>query len=136
MSLLSLLYSPLPSFPFPPLPFPSLLPLSAVAFLDFLHSGGAQKIENRDGCGEEKAQRSARSIFVCHLSHFFHCSVTVTAAHILMKQRPLWSLLCSARADIFLMSAFEMPILCVILVKWSTLLSVGTHSLTWIKLMK
>lgn len=86
----------------PPSPLTSLLPLSAVAFLDFLYPGGALKIENRDGCGEEKAQRSARSIFVCHLSHYFHCSAAVTAAHILMKRRPLWSLLHSARADIFL----------------------------------
>lgn len=35
-----------------------------------------------------------------------------------------------------LMSAFEMPILCVILVKWSTLLSVGIHSVPWNKSVK
>lgn len=36
-----------------------------------------RKIENRAGCGEgERENRSARSIFVCHLSHYFHCSTS------------------------------------------------------------
>lgn len=84
-------------------PFPSHPSLPQVVFFrDFLHPGGALKTENRVGCGE-KAQRSAWSIFVCHLSHFsLHCSATVTAAWILMKRRPLWLLLHGAGADIFL----------------------------------
>lgn len=76
------------------LPFPSLsFPTSSVLVELF-------KLKTELGCVEEKTQRSATSIFVCHLSHYFHCSAT--AARVLRKLRPLWSLPHGAGADIFL----------------------------------
>lgn len=90
----------------------------------------ALEIENRLGCVGKRGKRgSARSIFVCYLSHYLHCSSTASAALSLEEMAPsvVASALCRSR-HFPLMSAFEMAILCVILVKWSTLLSAGTRS--------
>lgn len=60
------------------------------------------KLKTVKGVGRRKHREVEDLSLSANLSHYFHCSATVTAACILMKRRPLWLLLHSARADIFL----------------------------------
>lgn len=82
-----------------------------------------------------KKNRSARSIFVCHLSHYFHCSTSHCGLYS-DEAAPSVDAAARCRSRHFpLMSAFEMPILCVILGKWSSLFSLGAAWVLWAKLV-